>query len=388
MTLTEVGSFTADQFVKAYGHAPRWVAAAPGRVNVIGEHTDYNDGFVLPMAIERYTVIAAGPAPQVQFRSSEKNDQPYVIDLSQPLHPFAKGSWANYPAGVLAGFMAKGAQVKGFDAMIHSTVPLGGGLSSSAALEVATATLLEAMTGRALEPVEKALLCQEAEHKYAGVPCGIMDQFISVMGRKDHLLLLDCRSRRPELVPMSDPSVALLVTNTNVKHELGSGQYATRRAQCEAAAKALGVSSLRDATQPALEKASSRMEDVVFHRARHVIGENERTTEAAQAVRVSRWAEVGRLMYASHDSLRDDYEVSCAELDVVVEIARGVGTNGGVYGCRMTGGGFGGCTVALVNTDAVETIKKKIGEDYRRKTGIEATMFVSRPAAGATILKA
>jgi galactokinase len=390
MTLPELGHFTADQFVKAYGHAPRWIAAAPGRVNVIGEHTDYNDGFVLPMAIERYTVIAAAPSPgggaRVQLRSSE-NDQPQIIDLSKPLHPFAKGNWANYPAGVLAGFVAKGILLDGFDAMIHSTVPMGGGLSSSAALEVATATLLEAMTGRTLEPVEKALLCQQAEHQYAGVPCGIMDQFISVMGRKDHLLLLDCRSRQTELVPMSDPSVALLVTNTNVKHELGSGEYAKRRAQCEAAAKALGVSSLRDATASALDQAKGRMEDVVFRRARHIIGEIARTTQAAQAIRDSRWPEVGQLMYASHNSLRDDYEVSCVELDAVVEIARGIGPQGGVYGCRMTGGGFGGCTVAIVNTNSIDAITKKIRADYQRKTGIEAALFVSRPAGGATVLK-
>jgi galactokinase len=391
MTLTELGHFTADQFAKAYGHAPRWMAAAPGRVNVIGEHTDYNDGFVLPMAIERYTVIAAAPAvagsTRVQLRSSERIDQPNVIDLGKPLQPFAKGNWANYPAGVMAGFQARGIPLDGFDALIHSTVPMGGGLSSSAALEVATATLLEAMTGRTLEPVEKALLCQQAEHQFAGVPCGIMDQFISVMGRKDHLLLLDCRSRLPELVPMTDPSVALLVTNTNVRHELGGGEYARRRAQCEAAAKALGVSSLRDATAPALEQAKSRMEYVVFRRARHVIGEIGRTTQAAQAIRNSRWLEAGQLMYASHYSLRDDYEVSCAELDAVVEIARGIGSQGGVYGCRMTGGGFGGCTVALVKTDAVTAITKIIRGHYQQKTGIEPALFVSRPAAGATVLK-
>jgi len=391
MTLSELGHFTADQFAKAYGHGPRWIAAAPGRVNVIGEHTDYNEGFVLPMAIERYTVIAAAPAaagaPRVQLRSLE-NDEAKMIDLSKPLQPFARGTWANYPAGVLAGFLARGIPLNGFDAMIHSTVPLGGGLSSSAALEVATATLLEAMTGRTLEPVEKALLCQQAEHQYAGVPCGIMDQFISVMGRQDHLLLLDCRSRQTELVPMSDPSVALLVINTNVKHELGSGEYAKRRAQCEAAAKVLGISSLRDATAVALQQAKNRMEDVMFRRARHVIGEIERTTQAAQAIRNSHWPEVGQLMYASHYSLRDNYEVSCTELDAVVEIARGIGPQGGVYGCRMTGGGFGGCTVALVKTDAVDALTRKISEDYQRKTGIEASLFVSRPAAGATILRA
>jgi galactokinase len=391
MTLQKQGDLAAEHFIKTYGHAPRWIAAAPGRVNVIGEHTDYNDGFVLPMAIELYTVIAAAPsdggAAQVRFHSSGNFSGPAVVDLSKPLQPFPKGAWANYPAGVLAGFAERGIFPGGFDALIYSTVPSGGGLSSSAALEVATATLLEAMTRKTLDPVEKALLCQQAEHEYAGVPCGIMDQFISVMGRKDHLLLLDCRSRHTELIAMSDPAVALLVTNTNVKHELGSGQYAQRRAQCEAAAKILGVPSLRDATPAALQKAAGAMEDVVFRRARHVISEIERTPLAARALAASDWAAAGQLMYGSHYSLRDDYEVSCAELDAVVEIAQAIGEKGGVYGCRMTGGGFGGCTVALVKAKAVSAIKRKIAADYKRKTGIEATMFVTRPAAGATVLK-
>jgi galactokinase len=389
MTLTELSNQTAALFTEVYGQPPRWIAAAPGRVNVIGEHTDYNDGFVLPMAIERYTVIAAAPAKKAghaTLRSSEKDGKALAIDLGQPLKPFAKGTWANYPAGVIAGFLARGVTFPGFDALVHSTVPLGGGLSSSAALEVATATLLETITGKKLDPVDKALLCQQAEHQYAGVPCGIMDQFISVMGRKDHLLLLDCRSRKTELVPMRDPSVSLLIVNTNVKHELGSGQYAMRRAQCEAAAKILGLTSLRDATAAALLKAKDRMEEVVFRRARHVIGEIERTPKAARLLGASDWSAAGQLMYASHASLRDDYEVSCAELDAVVEIARSIGENGGIFGCRMTGGGFGGCAVALVKTDAVDAISKRIGADYRQKTGIEATLFVSRPAAGAAVL--
>jgi galactokinase len=260
-------------------------------------------------------------------------------------------------------------------------------LSSSAALEVCTATLIEAVTGQKLDPVEKALLCQKAEHDFAGVPCGIMDQFISVMGREGHLLLLDCRSRQTELVPMRDPSVELLIANTNVKHELGSGQYARRRAQCEAAAKILDVPSLRDASAAALESARGRMESEVFRRARHVIGEIERTVQAAEAIRGSNWEKAGRLMYASHHSLRDDYEVSCAELDALVEIAQSIGLPGGVYGCRMTGGGFGGCAVALVKSDAVGAITKKLAADYKTKTGREATIFGSRPAAGATVIK-
>jgi len=288
---------------------------------------------------------------------------------------------------VLAGFQERGVKIPALDVAMMSTVPLGGGLSSSAALEVCTATLIEAATGKRIDPVEKALLAQKAEHEFAGVPCGIMDQFISALGREGHLLLLDCRTRKTELVPMNDPSVELLVVNTNVKHELGSGEYAKRRAECEQAAKILGVASLRDATAEQLEKAKGKMSEVVYRRARHVIGEIERTVHAAEGIRASNWPAVGNLMYASHASLRDDYEVSCKELDVVVEIAEDIGYRGGVYGCRMTGGGFGGCAVALVKTEAVGAITKKIAADYKAKTGIEAIIFSSRPAAGATIIK-
>ncbi|HUA39805.1 MAG TPA: galactokinase [Candidatus Sulfopaludibacter sp.] len=390
MNLKELSARVSQQFAKSYGRPPRWIAAAPGRVNVIGEHTDYNDGFVLPMAIERYAIMAADRSADgkdsIQIRDTSEGIEPATIDLSLPVKP-GRPKWSNYSRGVIAGCQARGINPGGLDVLLHSTVPLGGGLSSSAALEVCTATLLEAVTGKTIDPVEKALLCQKAEHEFAGVPCGIMDQFISVMGRKNHLLLLDCRSRQTELVPMDDPSVALLIVNTNVKHELGSGEYARRRAQCEAAAKILGVPSLRDATADALERARSNMDNAVYRRARHVIGEIERTLHAAEGIRASNWPTVGNLMYASHYSLRDDYEVSCAELDAVVELAEGLGAKGGVYGCRMTGGGFGGCAVALVQADAVEAISKKIAAAYKRKTGIEAAIFSSRPAAGATIVK-
>lgn len=391
MNLRQLANQTATKFTELYGQQPRWMVAAPGRVNLIGEHTDYNDGFVFPMAIERYTVIVAAPSAKdtnsVRF-SSTSIPQPFTIDLSKPLVPFPKGTWVNYPIGVIAGFIERGVKPVGFDALVNSTVPLGGGLSSSAALEVATATLLEVITGTQLDPVEKALLCQKAEHQYAGMPCGIMDQFISVMAKEDHVMLLDCRSRKPELVPMTDPAVGVLIINTNVKHELTGSEYPTRRKQCETAAEILGVKSLRDATIDLLESAKGKLDEVVYRRARHVITEIDRTVRAAEAVRVSDWERMGQLMYASHYSLRDDYEVSCAELDTVVEIAKGIGVNGGVYGCRMTGGGFGGCCVALVQTSKVESVSKQIADVYRQKTGIEATLFVSRPAAGATVLKA
>lgn len=383
-------------FEEIYGRPPRWIVAAPGRVNVIGEHTDYNDGFVLPMAIERYTVMAADVStsslPRIIIHDSRARDTAQ-IDVSR-LVTKADPRWSNYIRGVVAGFQNLGLTVPGLDVSLVSTVPLGGGLSSSAALEVCTATLLETAIGKELDPVEKALLCQQAEHKFAGVPCGIMDQFISVMGQKDQLLLLDCRSRQPTFVSMDDPSVALLVINTNVKHELSGGEYAERRTQCETAAKILGIPSLRDATAEALERARRKMDLFTFRRAHHVISENERTLQAVEEVRNSNWPAVGQHMYRSHYSLRDDFEVSCKELDAVVEICQSIGLKGGVYGCRMTGAGFGGSCVALVKAEAVNPISERISTAYRfataggeRKNGIDATIFSSRPASGATVIQ-
>jgi len=391
MTLDALVQRVTNAFTNRFQRPPKWIVAAPGRVNLIGEHTDYNDGFVFPMAIERYTVVAAdrpasGSENAITWMATELQEE-FTVDATKPI---LKGSpkWSNYVRGVLAGFQQKGIEFGGFDAVMGTTVPIGGGLSSSAALEVSAATLLETISGKQLDPVEKAMLCQKAEHDYAGVPCGIMDQFISVMGKKDHLLLIDCRSKEPELVPMSDSSLAILIFNTNVKHELSGGEYGERRAHCEEAARALGIPALRDATVESLEAAKDKLDPVVYRRARHVIGENERTTQAADAIRAGEWNKLGQLMYASHDSLRDDYEVSCAELDVVVDLAREIGTGGGVFGCRMTGGGFGGCTVALVKASSVDAISKKLVDGYKRKVGIDPAVFLSHPAAGATVIQA
>ena len=378
---------TSELFRRCFGHEPRWIVAAPGRVNLIGEHTDYNDGFVLPMAIERYIVIAGDTNTKREVTlHSVTPGETATFNIRPKVEPGAP-SWSNYVRGVIAGFQKPGKKLSAFDAVIESNLPYGGGLASSAALEVAAATLLELMTGQTLDPIEKAVLCQQAEHDFAGVPCGIMDQFTSILGRENHALLLDCRSRTTTPVAMTNPDVTVLIINTNIRHKLAEGEYAKRRAQCETAARVLKVAALRDATLEALDAARKQLEPVVFRRAHHVISENERTLQAARAIQASDWTRVGQLMSASHASLRDNYEVSCPELDLVVEVAQQIGEAGGVIGCRMTGGGFGGCVVSLVKTGAVQRITRNLDVAYEKKTGRQASIFSSRPAAGARILK-
>jgi len=387
MSLDLMAGRAAELFARCFGHPPRWLVAAPGRVNLIGEHTDYNDGFVLPMAIERHIIIAADTNTRRQVTLHSVTTGETATFSLRPKVERGEPGWSNYVRGVIAGFPQPRNKSAGFDAVIESTLPYGGGLASSAALEVATATLLETMTGQTLDPIEKALLCQRAEHDFAGVPCGIMDQFTSILARENHALLLDCRSRTTTPVAMTDPTVTVLIINTNIRHKLAESEYAKRRSQCEAAARVLKVPALRDATPELLEAARGQMEPVVFRRARHVISENERTVQAAQAIQASDWAKVGQLMYASHTSLREDYEVSCPELDTVVEIAHAMGAAGGMIGCRMTGGGFGGCAVSLVKTEAVQRTTRKLDELYEQKTGRQPAIFSSRPAAGVRILR-
>jgi galactokinase len=385
--LQALGVHTASEFRRRTKAEPQWIAAAPGRVNLIGEHTDYNDGFVFPMALERYTVIAAAPngTSRIHLTSSAASSAA-EIDLKTPIVR-GEPSWANYVKGVIVGFQRLGCRISGFNAHIESTVPVGGSVSSSAALEVATATLLEAITGKRLSQVEKGLLCQKAEHEFALMPCGIMDQFISVMARAGHALLLDCQSLQTRHVPMRSNSVSVLVINTNVKHELTGSEYPDRRRQCEAAARALGVKSLRSCTLADVNAATATLSNIEFRRARHIVTEIDRTTAAARSFARGDWETAGELMYASHGSLRGDFEVSCPELDQVVNIAHGIGVKGGVYGCRMTGGGFGGCCVALVQSAKVRTIAAKITRSYRARTGIRPALFVSIPGQGATLLK-
>jgi galactokinase len=375
-----------DEFARRFGRPARYLAAAPGRVNLIGEHTDYNDGFVLPMAIDRHVLIAAD-------RPAEETASPQVRLYSAALDRWASfateeaatpgpADWSNYVRGVFAGFQAAGHRPGPFDAVIHSDLPVGGGLSSSAALDVAAATLLEALAGTRLDPLAKALLCQRAEHDFAGVPCGIMDPCASVMGRAGSLLLLDCRSRTVQLTPLADPDILVLIVNSNVKHALTDGGYAARRRQCEDAARLLGVPALRDVTLEQLERARGRVDDLLYRRARHVVSENARTLQTADALRRGDWDRVGRLMLASHASLRDDFQVSCDELNVLVKLA----TEAGAIGSRMTGGGFGGCTVTLVRRPSLDAVSRHISDGYLRETGRAASVFVTRPADGARLL--
>ena len=383
----------ADRFASRFGRRPTQLAVAPGRVNLIGEHTDYNGGFVLPMAIERYTVIAASPS------ATDANGAPSLIrvfseaanaaDQFEPCAELERGprEWTNYFRGVVAGFVARNGPCGGFDAVVESTVPLGGGLSSSAALEVATATLLEELTSTKLPLAEKALLCQWAEHEYARVPCGIMDQFASVFGRADHLLLLDCRSQQTRLVPFADSEIAVMIINSNVRHALTGGEYAERRATCEQAAERLGVAELRDIEPQQLRAAAALLSPLHLRRARHVVTENDRTIAAAEAIERGDWRAAGVLMAASHASLRDDFEVSCLELDLLVDLALEMGVERGVYGARMTGGGFGGCAVSLVRRNALADVAEHIARGYRRRVGIEPTIFATRPAEGARLVR-
>lgn len=383
---------TKQLFEKQFKNSPKWVVSAPGRVNLIGEHTDYNDGFVFPMAIERQTVIVAAPIEEnvANIYSIQTGEQvELVIDgTSVPPKTHEDVKWSSYVQGVITGCVEAGLKPSsGFFALINSNVPLGGGLSSSASLEVATATLMEAITGQKLETVQKPLLCQKVEHEYAHMPCGIMDQFTSALAEKGHAMLLDCKTREPKMVPITDPDVSVLIINSNKKHTLTGSEYPERRKCCYEAAEILGVSKLREANLEMLETARGKMSEKQYQRAKHVVSEDIRTQTMAIALAERDWEYCGQLMYRSHFSLSIDFEVSTPELDLLVSLARIIGFEGGVYGSRMTGGGFGGCTVSLVKTDRVDEISRAIAERYQSVIGIEPTIFATHPAQGATILE-
>ena len=363
------------------------IAAAPGRVNLIGEHIDYCDGFVLPFALEQNIIIAASPNATSTVRlASSLGGGTVEIHVSGEI-PEAEPKWANYPRGVMQYFREQtNCTLPGFDAYITSNVPSGGGLSSSAAFELATATLLEGLTGIKLDTKTKALLCQKAEHNYAHCPCGIMDQFASAFGEKDRLVMIDCQSGEPTLVPFENPDLTVIVANTCVAHELSDGGYASRRKATEDGLQTIGKSSWRQVSMADVDAAKEQMGDVVYQRSRHVVGEIQRTIDAAKALEANDFDTLGSLMYASHASLRDDFEVSCAELDIMVEIAQSLGKTGGVIGSRMTGGGFGGSTVTLCESSKANSIVAAMTSQYTERTGITPEIFLSRPSQGARLL--
>lgn len=370
-------------FQKRFGREAK-VFRAPGRVNLIGEHTDYNDGFVMPAAIGFYTYAGIASRNDRQLHIySENFREEHWLDIDHLEGPPVR-HWSDYVRGVAAVFEAAGCNLRGADMLISSEVPIGSGLSSSAALEVSTALALLEVAGSTMPREHLALNCQRAENEYTGARCGIMDQFISCFGKAEHALLLDCRTLARELLPLS-ASARIVVCNTKVKHNLAGGEYNRRRADCEASVDYLrqflpGIKALRDVTLAEVEKYGSGLPETRFRRCRHVISENARVQEAAKALKSDDLKRFGELMYASHRSLRDDYEVSCRELDVMVDLASNIL---GVYGARMTGGGFGGCTVNLVREDAVMEFRAEIAKGYKKATGIDPEIYVCTAAEGA-----
>jgi len=364
----------------------RCEARSPGRVNLIGEHTDYNDGFVMPAAIGYFTSVSAARRTGRRLTLASEGFPPAApIELDRlPRKP--RGDWSDYACGVLAELEDAGVRLAAADLRVTSTIPPGAGLSSSAAFEVAVALAMLALAGAQLDRVAIAELAQRAECTFAGARVGIMDQFAVLFGRAGHAILLDTRTLRHELLALP-PHTRVVICNTGVRRALAAAAYNERREQCEAAVAVLrrhfpGISALRDVSMTQLEACERELPDPLLRRARHVVAENARVLDAAAALRRADAAALGALMNASHESLRDDYEVSCAELDAMVAIARGAG---GVYGARMTGGGFGGCTVNLVEASAVGPFCALVAAEYRRATGRDAAFYDGTPVDAASV---
>ncbi len=354
------------------------VFRAPGRTNLIGEHTDYNLGFVLPVALQLATYVAIAPAPGGKLRiTSEQRGETSEFDTAALASLSPARAWTDYPIGVARELAALGFPLSGANLLIRSTVPEGSGLSSSAALEVSTALAL--LGGRALDPLELAKLCQRAERNFVGMPCGIMDQYISVFGRRHTAVEIDCRSLAHRTVALPD-DVTFIAVNTMVKHELSGSAYRDRVAECAAACRALDVESLRDATPAQVEAAAAKMDPVVLRRARHVVTEDARVNRFVDASARGDLAAMGRLMVESHRSLQHDYEVSCAELDFLVDRALQVD---GVFGSRMTGGGFGGCTVTMLGPAAAPRFREAIARAYETEFHLAPAMYECVPSQGA-----
>ncbi|XP_037286836.2 galactokinase [Rhipicephalus microplus] len=377
-SVSELALRALSKYRSEFGSEPAFYGSAPGRVNLIGEHVDYCEGLVLPCAMPLYTVVVGSPVVGSSMCNIYSVDypEPATFQLPSEANPLTPGepSWSNYVRGVVAHF--PGPIRSGFNAVVISSVPVGAGLSSSAALEVAMFNFLRIL----LHPEELSdahrtpLCCQKAEHEFAGVPCGIMDQMAAYWCRPSHALLLDCRSLALEHVPLNLTSAIILVTDSKVKHALTGGEYARRRESCQAASAVLGK-SLRDASLEDLEGCREQMTSEQYHRARHVVSEIRRTAQAAKMLRKGDFRGLGELMNASHASLRDDFEVSCPELDELTRLS----LESGAYGSRLTGAGFGGCTVTLVEERLLPALMDNIKSNYKG----QACFYICEPSEGA-----
>jgi galactokinase len=370
-------------FAAAFGSQPQCWVQAPGRVNLIGEHTDYNDGFVLPCAINFGTVIAASARPDLVIRvvAADYGAEVDEFRLDQPILPLAAGSWPNYVRGVVKYLLAKGLPLQGADLALTGDVPQGAGLSSSASLEVAVAQAFKTLQSfDGLSPTDMALIAQHAENHFVGCNCGIMDQLVSARGQAGSAVLIDCRSHETLAVPMP-PDVAVMIVHSRVRRGLVGSEYNTRRKQCEAAARHYGVRALRDLSLARLEADVGDLDATVLRRARHIVTENQRTLDAAGALSAGDLHGMGVLMAASHDSMRDDFEITAPAVDQLVQILQS--TIGAMGGARMTGGGFGGCAVALLPLDRVESVRQAVAKNYRAPGGEVGTVYVCQASGGA-----
>ncbi|MBI1874695.1 MAG: galactokinase [Acidobacteria bacterium] len=376
---SDAGADLASRFVSLFAETPR-IYRAPGRVNLIGEHTDYNEGFVLPAALTMACWVAGSPRPDAKLIVHSEN---FNERITGPGGARA-GGWADYVRGVALALKAAGHQVSGATLLVRGDVPMGAGLGSSASLEVAVASALLDLSGVRMDPIELARICQRAENEFVGARCGIMDQFVACHARAGTALRLDCRSLEYGLVPVP-PYVRLVACNTMVRHRLAEGEYNRRRAECEASVLRVasitpGMRSLRDVDPAWLDAHGHEIPDRLLRRARHVVTENVRVLEAAEALGRHDLGAVGVLMADSHRSLRDDFEVSCPELDLMTDLARAVP---GVFGARMTGGGFGGSTVNLVHEDAVDELCRHVATKYERETGRRPDIYATQAGDGA-----
>lgn len=369
-------------FANKFGYQADHTFQAPGRVNLIGEHTDYNDGFVLPCAINYQTVIACAKRDDRQIRviAADYEDQQDIFSLDSPIVSHPDQMWSNYVRGVVKHLQKRNNHFAGLDMVIAGDVPQGAGLSSSASLEVAVGTVVQQMYHLPLDGAEIALNGQEAENQFVGCNCGIMDQLISALGKKDHAMLLDCRTLGTRPVPMPD-DIAVVIINSNFRRSLVGSEYNTRRQQCETGARFFSQSSLRDVDLNQFNAVEQQLDPVVAKRVRHVLTENARTLEAAEALAKGDLARMGVLMAESHASMRDDFEITVPPVDLLVDIVKNtLGDRGGV---RMTGGGFGGCIVALMPLDLVEAVRTTVAEQYEARSGIKETFYVCKASAGA-----